>query len=752
MKRYCPKCGTELKKEAVFCPKCGEKYIPEQEIQKDNTKEGKKPENTFRLQFPAGLKAKKTGEAVQDAARQTRAQAPQEAQNPQSPQKLGNLQSQQNPQNLQNPQNPQSPQNGQNPQERQEPQNGRNPQERQEPQNGRNPQSAKDLQEAQNPQERQEPQDPRNPQEAGQTAPQRAHGLLDPEEIAPAHNKPVTKNNRLLTGQKISDRISLRSQKKASSREKETNGRKSMLAGIGLLVLVFILLMIHNSVNQKPTVLHLEEYSSVAFEGASGSGTAVLQFNRLECEKDIVLALQSRKKLSGAEARELLGRLENGQDLAGAEGSDVKNADKIKNIMSRFSYVLSKNNGLVNGEQIELEYFIENTAQRELGIALEGENEVFTVEGLTEREDLAAQLSDIPEGLQEELQAYALELVQKDSDLVWPREVSLAGFDYQGAYLLRGAEGMDTPEAGNLLYQIFHIKAALYVKTNPDESETENVVPYYQTKDFYYYLCYKDITGKETPEDIRKREYVVPEQTCEMKTELRSLGENLVYTFNGFDTLEELYQCEILSRQALYDLDSEVAEYNEPEEDLPAEAEGNPEDIEELLSEVVTESVSEESIGKNAADAISEEEAQQAEDIEVIPADVRENDPQEARQAGNLFGDETSWINEAAGESGEGSTLFGDEASWIGETAGADEESGSLFGDEASWIGETAGADEESGSLFGDEASWIGETAGANEESGSLFGDEASWIGETAGANEESSSLFGDNASWTNEG
>ena len=354
----------------------------------------------------------------------------------------------------------------------------------------------------------------------------------------------------------------------SESREK----KKTQGIVFGLVAFILAALVLNGFLNQRPYVIRLNSYLEVAYEGADGSGTAKVVFDRISCERDMVHGLLVKREISEEDGQELLGRLAAGNDLIGADGKATRYAENIELLMSDVLFSADKLQGLSNGDTLSVRFFCRNEAEESLHIRLEGKEESYKVSGLTGIRDLASDISDISSEIQEQLIKRGEEEILTEASLLWPRELSLEKMTYEGYVLLNVLPGEKALEAGNLFYQVFRVEVSVNVKINPDEGELNNEIPYTDRKIYYTYVRVKDITGKETEGETEEQKLCMPQHSCELVTELVDHGEPVTYRFTGYDSLRELFWGSVRSRLDLYsvkeDVLKEAPENKEAEEEL----------------------------------------------------------------------------------------------------------------------------------------------------------------------------------------
>lgn len=224
--------------------------------------------------------------------------------------------------------------------------------------------------------------------------------------------------------------------------------------------------------------------------------------------------------------------------------------------MGYYDFKCDKTSGLSNGDIItvsiddsNLEHYAENLGK----VPAEMEKK-FTVEGL---ESYLSQISEIDDTALATMQEQAVDVYSAKAAQDWGEGASLETLTYIGDYLLT-IKDKDSWGTNNYLLLVYKAQAR-----NSFSSDGKS---YNKLKDIYWYIGYTDVMiGADGTVNVDVTSYNIPNNRFVVSSGLNDGWWEKTWSFNGYETLDDLYKDVVTANMDIYNHEDNVDESVAPE-------------------------------------------------------------------------------------------------------------------------------------------------------------------------------------------
>lgn len=226
----------------------------------------------------------------------------------------------------------------------------------------------------------------------------------------------------------------------------------------------------------------------------------------------------------------------------GPNGNVTLENDTSSEMMKRIQFKIDKNSGLNNGDKVIVTASMSIAESDFVGMfgklpsPLE---KTYIVEGLM---SYIQNNAEIPENLMEQMKKQSEDVIRAQAAKNWVDYVTIDSLTYMGNYFLSKKTGSYGDEN----------RCCLVYKVTAEESmETTNNETVVETTDVYYYVQYSNLLIEENGNGaVDISNYNIPYHSFRVETDVKSTGwfsYNYSFTFNGYETIDEIYN-EIITK------------------------------------------------------------------------------------------------------------------------------------------------------------------------------------------------------------
>ena len=229
--------------------------------------------------------------------------------------------------------------------------------------------------------------------------------------------------------------------------------------------------------------------------------------------------------------------------------------ENAPDVIRNLAFKPDRDGGLSNGDTVTVEvsaysadlneYCIEN-----FGKVPSQTTKTYTVEGLDSYLMTAADVSDSGLAL---MKAQAEDVYNAKIAQDWGDGETLQSFDYIGNYLLINKDSEDSWDSNNILYLVYRVQVHNYFSNGGRKYDALNSV--------YWYIGYKDLlTDAEGNLTVDVLNYLLPSGEVSIDSDVEDGWGNRYWEYDGYQTLDALYQDVVMASAANYNHEDNVDE------------------------------------------------------------------------------------------------------------------------------------------------------------------------------------------------